>query len=75
MARGACMRARCDIRDAIDPAGPGPLLALIIPPCWSAMPAQPRVNFDVSDSSSEEDVENPNEPPNDGIPPQGSTAL
>ena len=38
------------------------------------MPARPRVGFDVGDSSSEEDGENPNEPPNDGIPPQGSTA-
>ena len=38
------------------------------------MPARPRVGFDVGDSSSEEDGENPNEPPDDGIPPQGSTA-
>ena len=32
------------------------------------------MGFDVGDSSSEEDGENPNEPPDDGIPPQGSTA-
>ena len=32
------------------------------------------MGFDVGDSSSEEDGENPNEPPGDGIPPQGSTA-
>ena len=38
------------------------------------MPAQKRVGFDVGDSSSEEEGENPNEPPDDGIPPQGSTA-
>ena len=38
------------------------------------MPARPRVGFDVGDSSSEEEGENPNEPPDDGIPPQGSTA-
>ena len=41
---------------------------------WSAVPAKRRVGFDVGDSSSEEDVEMPNEPPDDGIPPQGSSA-
>ena len=31
------------------------------------------MGFDVGETSNEEDVENPNEPRDDGIPPQGST--
>ena len=55
-------------------AGPGPARGAYYTASGSAMPAQRRVGFDVGDSSSEEDGENPNEPPDDGIPPQGSTA-
>ena len=60
---------RCDIRAA----GPGPARGAYYTTSGSVVPAQRRVGFDVGDSSSEEDGENPNEPPDDGIPPQGST--